>query len=580
MHTETKNCQNCKQDFTIEPDDFSFYEKMGVPAPSWCPECRLVRRLIWRNERALYKVSCALCNKNTFSMYAADKGFTVYCPECYRSDRWDPLSYGREYDFSRPFFTQWHDLFVATPKQGVHQSNAQNADFSNYSHDSKDVYLSYSTVYGSEYIYYSKNSDTSRYLVDCEDMTNSEYCHGCIVGNKNYRVTFSHYCRECIGCHFVYDCTNCQDCILSTNLRNKRYVIENIQYTKETYETKKKELALFTREGQRRAIEKYKALERNAIHKWSRILNSPNSSGNDIRDSKNIYSGFTVVECEDCKYIFRAPKCRDCFDATHIGTTELIYEYTGGGAQNSRMIRLSIDSIGAVDDMWYSHLSAQGKNYFGCASLRGAEYCILNQQYEKEEYYTLVEKIKKHMDAMPYIDASGRIYTFGEFFPPEFSPYAYNETVVQEYFPLTEQHALERGFSWRQKEQKLHEPSISTDDIPNSILDIDTSITKETIACDHGGTCEHLCTKAFRVIPEEVLFYKDLGLPIPSLCPNCRHSEREASRNPMRLWHRHCMCDNKNHQHQGVCPNEFETSYAPERPEKLYCEQCYQQEVL
>ena len=36
--SETKTCQNCKNDFIIEPDDFSFYEKMKVPAPTFCPE--------------------------------------------------------------------------------------------------------------------------------------------------------------------------------------------------------------------------------------------------------------------------------------------------------------------------------------------------------------------------------------------------------------------------------------------------------------------------------------------------------------------------------------------------------------
>jgi len=28
------------------------------------------------------------------------------------------------------------------------------------------------------------------------------------------------------------------------------------------------------------------------------------------------------------------------------------------------------------------------------------------------------------------------------------------------------------------------------------------------------------------------------------------------------------------------CPNEFETLYAPVRPETIYCEQCYQREVV
>ena len=54
MEQEIKVCQNCKKDFTIEPDDFAFYEKIKVPAPTFCPECRLQRRLAFRNERALY----------------------------------------------------------------------------------------------------------------------------------------------------------------------------------------------------------------------------------------------------------------------------------------------------------------------------------------------------------------------------------------------------------------------------------------------------------------------------------------------------------------------------------------------
>ena len=58
MEEQIKNCQNCKQDFVIESEDFSFYEKMKVPPPTFCPDCRLARRLIWRNERTFYKRIC------------------------------------------------------------------------------------------------------------------------------------------------------------------------------------------------------------------------------------------------------------------------------------------------------------------------------------------------------------------------------------------------------------------------------------------------------------------------------------------------------------------------------------------
>ena len=106
MNSETRNCQNCKKDFTIEPDDFSFYEKIKVPPPTFCPECRFQRRMSWRNERTLYKRSCDLCKSNFISMYHQDTIFPVYCRECWYSDKWDPLFYGQDYDFSKSFFEQ------------------------------------------------------------------------------------------------------------------------------------------------------------------------------------------------------------------------------------------------------------------------------------------------------------------------------------------------------------------------------------------------------------------------------------------------------------------------------------------
>ena len=71
MESETKQCQNCKQDFTIEPDDFGFYEKMKVSIPTWCPDCRMVRRLVWRNERNLFRRKDALTGKDSFSGFPA-----------------------------------------------------------------------------------------------------------------------------------------------------------------------------------------------------------------------------------------------------------------------------------------------------------------------------------------------------------------------------------------------------------------------------------------------------------------------------------------------------------------------------
>jgi hypothetical protein len=61
---ENKICQNCKGDFTIEPDDFGFYEKMNV-----CLR-RLFARLVGCSADWLGVIACrflivnAICARN------------------------------------------------------------------------------------------------------------------------------------------------------------------------------------------------------------------------------------------------------------------------------------------------------------------------------------------------------------------------------------------------------------------------------------------------------------------------------------------------------------------------------------
>lgn len=78
---ETKTCQNCKKDFTIEPDDFAFYEKMKVPPPTWCPECRMQRRLAWRNEWKLFRKK-DIHGKEIFSTFHEDSPVKILETDC------------------------------------------------------------------------------------------------------------------------------------------------------------------------------------------------------------------------------------------------------------------------------------------------------------------------------------------------------------------------------------------------------------------------------------------------------------------------------------------------------------------
>jgi len=133
MNSEIKQCQNCKNSFVIEPEDFLFYEKIRVPPPTWCPECRLIRRLTWRNERSLYWIKCGLCKKDTLTMHPPENNFIIYCRECWYSDKWEPFDFAREYNFSKPFFLQWKEILTNTPQVNLWTlRNNIGSDFTNY----------------------------------------------------------------------------------------------------------------------------------------------------------------------------------------------------------------------------------------------------------------------------------------------------------------------------------------------------------------------------------------------------------------------------------------------------------------
>lgn len=108
--------------------DLEFYDKISpvfagqkylIPSPTLCPDERMRRRLSWRNERKLYHGKCAKTGNQIISTYSHDKDYTVYDPKVWNSDDWDPLEYSCEFDFSRPFFTQFDNLIKRTPKPAL-----------------------------------------------------------------------------------------------------------------------------------------------------------------------------------------------------------------------------------------------------------------------------------------------------------------------------------------------------------------------------------------------------------------------------------------------------------------------------
>ncbi len=574
---ESRNCQNCKKDFTIEKDDFSFYEKIKVPPPTWCPDCRLQRRFMWRNNRVFYRRECQLCKKSMLAVYHPQKAYNIYCRECWLGDSWDPMTYGRDYDFSKSFFEQFKSLQYAVPRANMYQTNFISSEYCNYGLDFKECYL----IFGgknNERLSFSNQTFNCKDSLDISFSDNVEFSYEVFECERTNKLFFSHHSKDCVDSFYLVDCRNCINCFGCVGLVNKQYYIFNTPYTKEEYE---KFISENTGSYEKHLInyKRAKELERNSIHRYARIYKSVSSDGDDLVESKNTHMSFTSAETEDSKFLFLCHNSsKDCYDNTFQGFgAEQLYEITSGfGGSNTAFGVRNLYN----QNSFYNEECHECNNIFGCEGLRKKSYCILNKQYSKEEYEALLPKIKKHMEDMPFVDSVGRTYKYGEFFPSELCPFAYNETAVQEYFPLSKEEAVTYGYSWQDAEARNYKVDIGTKDIPDNINDIDEGIVGKVIACGHAGGCKHQCTEAFKIVPEEFKFYKRMNLPLPRLCPNCRHYERIGQRNPLKLWDRVCMCDKKDHFHGNEkCVIKFKTTYASGRPEIVYCEKCYQQEI-
>ncbi|MBI5754522.1 hypothetical protein HZA40_05280 [Candidatus Peregrinibacteria bacterium] len=389
----SKICRNCNVQFEIPSEDLKIYEHFVVPQPTFCPLCRMQRRMTFRNERNLYKSKCDFSDKEMLSLYPTDSKFKVYDQKIWWSDVWDAMTYGRDFDFNKPFFEQFEALMSDVPRINLQNRQNENSDYCNGTNDLKNCYLCFNSEQAANF-YYCNSAGIGSDCVDCFWSLQVELCYEC---------------TKCMGAYHSFWCFNC--------------------------------------------------------------------------------SGIS-----DCYF------CRDLMGC---------------------------------------------KNCFGCIGLRQKEYCVFNKQYLQEEYGKLVAKIIEHMKN------NG---DYGEFFPIKLSPFGYNDTLANWYFPLSREDALKKGYKWNDFiSPKIGMKTFSAKDLPQKI---------EIIACENDQ-------KLFKIIPQELAFYRKHKLPLPHFCPDCRHEKRKRQMNPRKLWERKCA----------KCQVEIKTTYVPEAPEVVYCHDCYLAEI-
>ncbi len=586
-----KTCKNCDKTFEVFEKDQKFYNKIHVPYPSFCPICRRQRRQIFRNERNLYTRTCSLTGTKIVSVYSDNVPFPVYDHKIWHGDNWDATSYGKDFNFEKPFFEQFKELYDQVPRINFMNQASENSDYTNYAYRNKNCYLIFGSHYNEDCLYANYIwKDTN--CIDCLEVIQSELVYEGICSDHCYQCAYIEYCFNCSDCYFCYDMIGCKNCMFSSNLRNKEYYCFNQPYSKEEYEKLVKKMDLATYSSLQKLYTDYQQIRAKAIKRDMFQKNCENCFGQDLQNSKNVYMGFNAKYAQDCNYIdTSATHVTDSMDLTCVGydQSELLYECIGN-AGNVRA--MCCNSCWHSSEISYCEQCFDSKNLFGCIGLKHKQYWVLNKQYSKEEYENLVTKIIKHMgretvsarrerETEQGEDIAGRSTErselknneWGEFFPPSMSVFCYNETIAQIYAPLKEKEALEKGYKWKQKTSKEYQKQKYI--VPDSIQDISDSITNEILACNANtgnktmNGSQELCGKNYKIVPMELNFYKKMKIAIPRKCPDCRHQERVSLKTPRALWESKCS----------YCGIKITTSYPEGTLDTICCEKCYLQKV-
>ena len=545
-------CQNCKASFAIEPEDFNFYEKIKVPPPSFCPECRLVRRITWRNERSLYKRLCAKTGKEIITMFHPDTDVVVYDHDVWWGDGWEPTDYRQEYNFSRPFFEQFQELLHKTPLANLGNVNCVGSPYGNHNLDCKYCYLLYAS-YDNERTHYSSGAVGLKDCLDIYVVEKSELSYWDMLCAGLYKTHFSYDTDESIDSFFLKHGKNLQDCIGCVKVRNKSHCILNIQYTKEEYETKKEELDFGSYKKLCEFLNLYNKFTPNFPNKYANIIKSTRCTGDNIMNSKNSKRCFDVYgDTEDSKYAIHCIDLKDSYDMYGGGIASLMYESVDAGVQSSKQL-FSIFTHSCLETH-YTYMCFNSKNIFGCVGLRSKQYCILNKQYSKEEYENLKNKIIADMKKRE---------EYGKFLPYIMSAGPFNFSTSFLYFPKTKrENILKLGGYWEDVDESNIEGML-TSELPDDVKDVPDTIFTKALICPETGW-------RFNIAQNELIFYKENNIPLPRYHFDVRTKEQLKYLTVLHPYLYKCF----------YCQKDINAYYPPEWGyEKIACEECYKQNI-
>ncbi len=439
-------------------------------------------------------------NHDMLSQYPdTPRSFNLVSEDEYEWVREGFLKYGRLYDFEKKFRDNFYELYKEIPLPAIMQWRGnENTKYSLLSVSCKNIYLSFNTGRSENIAYsFSCKWPVSNVFNSVMTRDNSDNVYQSSVVIRSYNIFYSRHISDCANIWFSSDMEWCHECLFCSWLQNQSYCISNIPYPKEEYTVQKK---LFL--GQK---ENY----------FKRYL--------DVRSHKG-----TFLFCENvsnASFSYQVRNGRNIvFAGSSTSTCENIYDcvYGGGGWANhcygnnwagiwSEHVYLCFFVIW-WQNVFYSHYLEHCSYCLACVELKNKEFCILNKQYSKEEWFDLANKIFEKMECE---------WILWKFFPWWMNPYYFNDTPT---------YLIDDTFTKEEVEKEWYlrrEGEIKTDIAPNAEI-VETQALNSYQWFDEQGNRKinpEILKKVikdekwnyYRIVPMELDFLQKHGLPLPEI---------------------------------------------------------------
>jgi hypothetical protein len=526
----------------VSHEEESIYNTLGIPLPTLSPEERARNRLAWRNERRLYRRSCSATGRSIVSIHHQDAPFPVYAQDYWWSDGWDFKNYGKEFDFTRSFFQQFIELYRAVPQIALNSPYSENSEYTNQCIELKNCYLCFCSGLSRDCMYGMWNSECTECL-DCTYLEKSELCYQVLNGKRCYRAIHCENISQSNECYFCRDMIGCSECIGCVGLRQKKQCVFNKQLDKAGFEAFLKEARLDTQSGLSQMQKRFKEFESKLPRKFYSGSHNESFSGDYLENNRNCYNSYNSRESDHSWHARDAWESHYSIDLLETFGQEYCVHLEGCYKNSYSAFSAKINHSGNV---WYSSHIYNSSDIFACVGVKNSKFCIFNREYKESEYKKLREKIITHMKN------SGE---WGEYFPIQASPFAYNDSVAQEYFPLTKEEAISFGYYWRDEPRNA---TINGEATPESLASADGDVLNKTFLCSESA-------RAYKINRLELDFHLKIGVALPCLHPDTRFYYRMANRNPRSLNHRECA----------KCQLELQTTFPASSKYQILCQACY-----